>query len=245
MRRTAAAIAAAAALLAISAPAQARQLMIPSRARQLVVVSRASAQPTGGEGLATLRAYARVAHGRGWRQVFGPWEAETGSGGLVAAAARREGDHATPVGVFGFGHTIYGVDPDPGALHYRYHRLACGDWWDEDPSSERYNRFVHVPCDARPGFGGDSEALWTEAVAYRYFAVIDFNIGPIRGGPRATGSGIFLHSWTGAATAGCVALPVTRLLGLLRWLRPSLHPVIEIGTNRVLDRLGPASGRLG
>jgi len=221
----------------MSAPAQGLQLTIPRHARQLVVVSRATAQPTDGRSLATLRAYVRAARGRQWRLVFGPWDAAIGSGGLVAASRRREGDRATPVGIFGFGHTIYGTDPDPRGLHYHYHRLACGDWWDEDPSSALYNRFVHVPCGASPGFRGDSEALWTATLAYRYFVPIDFNIGPIRRGLGATGSAIFLHSWTGAATAGCVALPVMRLLRLLRWLRPSERPVIEMGPKAELASL--------
>jgi L,D-peptidoglycan transpeptidase YkuD (ErfK/YbiS/YcfS/YnhG family) len=169
--------------------------------------------------------------------TLGPWATETGSGGLVSANRRREGDDATPIGVFSFGHTIYGLAADPGGLHYRYHRLVCGDWWDEDPYSALYNRFAHVPCGVSPGFGGDSEALWTEPRAYPYFAVVDFNTGPVRRGAAATGSGIFVHSWIDAATQGCVALPRARLLAVLRWLRPAEHPVIEIGTDAELARL--------
>ncbi|HWE59464.1 MAG TPA: L,D-transpeptidase family protein [Solirubrobacteraceae bacterium] len=224
-------------LLALAASASAERLAIPRRARELVVVSSPTTDPPGSQRLATLGAYARAPRSARWRLVFGPWATETGSGRLVPAAKRREGDHATPIGVFSFGHTIYGTEADPGALHYPYRRLSCGDWWDEDPYSALYNRFVHVPCGASPGFGGDSEALWTETLAYRYFAVIDFDIGPTRGGSGAIGSGIFMHSWVYAATAGCVALPVTRLLEVLRWLRPSQHPVIEIGTDAELARL--------
>jgi L,D-peptidoglycan transpeptidase YkuD (ErfK/YbiS/YcfS/YnhG family) len=245
MRRIVAALAATVSSLVTAAPVHAQRLTIPPRTRQLVVVSAANSPGSpapGGERLATLRAYARAPGGRRWRPVFGPWEVETGSGGLVAAARRREGDRATPVGVFGFGHTIYGLEPDPGGLHYRYHRLLCGDWWDEDPSSALYNRLVHVPCGDSPAFGGNSEALWTETLASRYFVPIDFNLGPIRRGPGAPGSGIFLHSWTGAATAGCVALPTARLLRLLRWLRPSQQPAIAIGSGRVLDRRAAAPG---
>lgn len=209
---------------------------IPPVARQLVVVSSPVADPAGS--ITVLRAYAR-AGGRGsrWRLVFGPWAAEAGAGGLIAPARRREGDRATPSGVFGFGQTIYGNDADPGGLHYRYHRLVCGDWWDEDPYSPRYNRFVHVRCGVTPGFASWSEALWTETVAYPYFAVIDFNIDPTQAGAAAPGSGIFLHSWIGAPTHGCIALPAARLLTVLRWLRPAQHPVIEIGTEAELARL--------
>ncbi len=61
--------------------------------------------------------------------------------------------------------------------------------------------------------------------------------GPIVGGADALGAGIFLHSWMGTATEGCVALPASQLLQVLRWLRPHAHPVIEIGLNRELATL--------
>jgi gamma-D-glutamyl-L-lysine dipeptidyl-peptidase len=227
---------AAVALLAVArpAPAGAATLDIPASARQLIVVSSPNNDPPGY--LATLRGYQRANADSPWRPVLGPWQAETGSGHLQPAGARREGDHATPIGVFGIGATMYGIEPNPGGLHYAYHRLACGDWWDEDPFSPRYNRFVHVPCGLTPAFAAWSEPLWTETVAYPYFAVIRFNMNPIRGGTNALGSGIFLHNWVGGATEGCVALPRGELLDVLRWLKPSADPVIEIGTAAEVSR---------
>lgn len=230
--------AAAAILFTAPAPAWAVRLVIPRDADQLIVVSSPTGDPAPPQDLATLRAYARSHPSSSWRLVYGPWPAETGSGHLVAGAQRHEGDRATPIGVFAFGATVYGNDPDPGGLHYRYHRLVCGDWWDEDPYSATYNRFVHVPCGVTPTFAPGSEPLWTETRAYPYFAVIDFNVGPIRAGAGAPGSGIFLHSWLDAPTEGCVALPEARLLEVLRWLRPVKHPVIEIGTDAELATAG-------
>jgi L,D-peptidoglycan transpeptidase YkuD (ErfK/YbiS/YcfS/YnhG family) len=212
------------------------RLVIPPSADQLIVVSSPTDDPPAPGYLATLRAYDRTNALSAWRPVLGAWHAETGSGHLVPAGARREGDHATPIGVFGVGHTMYGNEPNPGGLHYAYHRLGCGDWWDEDPYSPRYNRFVHVPCGMTPGFAAWSEPLWTETVAYPYFAVIQFNLNPIRGGTNALGSGIFLHSWVGGATLGCLALPERALLEVLRWLRPSAHPIVEIGTDSEVGR---------
>jgi L,D-peptidoglycan transpeptidase YkuD (ErfK/YbiS/YcfS/YnhG family) len=219
------------------APVAAARLVVPPGARQLVVVSSPTDDPPGPQAIAELRVYVRVGHGARWRRVWGPWASETGAGHLVAADRRREGDHATPIGVFSLGHTIYGTAPDPGGLHYRYHHLVCGDWWDEDPQSRRYNRFVHLPCGTAPSFGGDSEPLWTETQAYPYFAVIDFNTGPVRRGADAPGSAIFLHSWVGSATDGCIALPRARLLRLLRWLRPAEHPMIEVASASGLARI--------
>lgn len=203
------------------------------------MVSSTTASPSAPGYLATLRTYERADNRSPWRRVFGGWRAETGAGHLLATAVRREGDGATPIGVFGIGATIYGNKANPGGLHYAYHRLACGDWWDEDPYSPSYNRFVHVRCGVTPAFASWSEPLWTETVAYPYFAVIRFNMHPVRGGIDAPGSGIFLHSWVGGATLGCVALLQSQLLRVLRWLRPSAHPVIEIGTEAQVA-LGPA-----
>ncbi len=205
-------------------------VQISAGADQLIVVWSATSDPSAPGYLATLRTYQRANSRSPWRPVFAAWQAETGSGHLLPAAARREGDHATPIGVFGIGSTMYGIDPNPGGLHYAYHQLVCGDWWDEDPYSSQYNQFVHVPCAATPSFAAWSEALWTETVAYPYFAVIRFNMSPVVSGPGALGSGIFLHSWMGTATEGCVALPEPELLEVLRWLTPSAHPVIEIAT---------------
>jgi L,D-peptidoglycan transpeptidase YkuD (ErfK/YbiS/YcfS/YnhG family) len=203
---------------------------VPRSSRELIVVTapRASA-PTG-----TLAAEVRSAPGAPWRRVLGPWPAELGRHGV--SAHRHEGDGTTPLGIFGIASTLYGNAPRPRGLRGHYRRLGCGDWWDEDPFSARYNRFVVVPCGVTPGFAADSEALWTETVAYPYLAVIEFNEHPIRRGRDAPGSGIFLHSWEGVPTAGCVAIHRSQLLTLLRWLAPSRRPVIAISVSRAESR---------
>jgi L,D-peptidoglycan transpeptidase YkuD (ErfK/YbiS/YcfS/YnhG family) len=159
--------------------------------------------------------------GNCWRRAAGPWSAHLGRSGL--SSHKHEGDGATPTGTYRIGGTMYGIAPDPG-VRFRYHRLVCGDWWDEDPSSRTYNTFRHVACGARPAFGGSSEALWRITPQYRYFAVIEYNSPPAVPG---RGSAIFLHVAAGA-TAGCVSLPEARLVRLLRWLRPAAHPRIAI-----------------
>ena len=182
---------------------------------QLVTVQ-ASAHSTTG----TLSLWTR--DGACWRRVAGPWRARLGHSGL--AARKREGDGATPTGTYRLDGTAYGIAPNPGT-HLRYHRLVCGDWWDEDPVSATYNRFRHVPCGAAPPFGGGSEALWRISPQYRYFMVVDYNASPVVAG---RGSAIFLHVAVGA-TAGCVSLPESRLVHVLRWLRPAARPVIRLG----------------
>ncbi len=148
------------------------------------------------------------------RRVAGPWPARVGRHGL--SAHHHEGDGTTPLGTYALGPVAYGLDADPG-VHLRYQRLACGDWWDEDPHSPTYNTFRHVTCGSTPSFRGASEALWRSTVAYREFAVIAYNDAPSVPG---RGSAIFLHDDTGRATNGCVSLPRPDLLRTLRWLRP-------------------------
>jgi L,D-peptidoglycan transpeptidase YkuD (ErfK/YbiS/YcfS/YnhG family) len=182
---------------------------------QLVTVS-AAPRAT----VASLSLWARS--GTCWRRVAGPWQARLGRSGL--SAHKREGDGATPTGTYRFGATVYGIAPNPG-VRFRYHRLRCGDWWDEDAASSTYNTFRHVACGATPSFGGGSEALWRIAPQYRYFAVIEYNSRPVVPG---RGSAIFLHVAVGA-TAGCVSLPEGELVQLLRWLRPAARPLIRLG----------------
>jgi L,D-peptidoglycan transpeptidase YkuD (ErfK/YbiS/YcfS/YnhG family) len=170
--------------------------------------------------VATLSLWTR--RGTCWRRVAGPWQARLGRTGL--SARKREGDGATPAGTYRFGPTMYGIAANPG-VRFRYHRLGCGDWWDEDPTSPTYNTFQHLACGVAPPFRGGSEALWRISPQYRYFAVIDYNAQPVVAG---RGSAIFLHVAVGA-TAGCVSLPEPRLVQLLRWLRPTARPLIRLG----------------
>jgi len=165
-----------------------------------------------------------------WRLAAGPWHARVGRGG--PSDRKREGDGATPTGAYAIGPTVYGIDPDP-RVRTAYHRLVCGDWWDEDPSSPGYNTFRHVACGTSPPFGGGSEALWRATVAYRQFAVIEYNVRPAVPG---RGSAIFVHDDTGGPTHGCVSLPAPQLLTLLRWLRPAARPLIVIGTAAEIRR---------
>ena len=146
------------------------------------------------------------------RTVLGPWRARVGRRGL--SAHHREGVGTTPLGTYRIGPVLYGLAPGPGG-RLRFHRLVCGDWWDEDPRSPSYNLFRHVRCGVRPPFAGGSEALWRATVAYRLFAVVEYNAARVPG----RGSGIFLHVDTGRATNGCVSVAESRLRALLGRLR--------------------------
>ena len=187
-----------------------------SHAGQLITVTAPALRSRG----ATLEYFVR--QGGCFRLAAGPYRALVGRNGL--SAHHREGDDTTPLGLFGIQSTMYGVNANPG-VDYHYHRLVCGDWWDEQSSSALYNHFVHVTCGARPAFGGGSEALWQTVPQYDYLAVIAYNRHPVVPGQ---GSAIFLHVSDAQPTTGCVSLPVSDLLRVLRALRPNLNPLIFI-----------------
>lgn len=150
-----------------------------------------------------------------------PYQAETGSGGLLPISQRVSGDHATPIGLFAFGTTVYGNSTLSPTSLYPYHHLVCGDWWDEQPGSATYDKFEHVPCGVTPTYGDDSEALWTDTEAYQHF--IDIMMPH----PPDNGAGIFLHDdTTDGYTEGCVALPAGELDAVLGWLNPSDSPYV-------------------
>jgi L,D-peptidoglycan transpeptidase YkuD (ErfK/YbiS/YcfS/YnhG family) len=209
---------------AACSPNLANRLAPTGQATQLVTVVAARRTSTQG----SVRLWRKT--GRCWLGVAGPWRAWLGQRGV--SANKHEGDRATPAGAFGFGRVMYGVAANPG-VRYGYHRIACGDWWVEDPSSPYYNRFRHVPCGSKPPFRVTSEDLSRSPTAYRHFAFIRYNAGPVVAGD---GSGIFLHASTGRPTLGCVSLPVHRLVAVLRWLRPAARPLIVIGTAAQITR---------
>jgi L,D-peptidoglycan transpeptidase YkuD (ErfK/YbiS/YcfS/YnhG family) len=185
---------------------------------QLITVEAAGLRTTH----AAVRTWRRS--GRCWRAAGGPFPARVGRNGL--RRDRREGDGTTPIGTFRIHPVMYGNLPNPGVA-FRYRRVACGDYWVEDPASPAYNTFQHVPCGRRPPFRVSEPGMWQSPGAYPYLAVIEFNMHPVVPG---RGSGIFLHAQTGVPTSGCISLRRRDLLQVLRWLSPGAGPRIAIGT---------------
>ena len=212
----------ASAVTAACPPNLAGGVATPAAATQLVTVEAKVARTTYAE----LRTWRRV--NGCWIDAAGPYTARLGRNGL--SSNRREGDGTTPTGTFRFGRTMYGNEANPG-VRFRYRRLRCGDWWDEDPTSATYNSFQHVACGTTPPFAGGSEGMWQQPRPYPYLAVVEYNMRPVVPGK---GSGIFLHAQTGSPTIGCISLRKPELQAVLRWLRPAAAPVIAIGTRAQL-----------
>jgi L,D-peptidoglycan transpeptidase YkuD (ErfK/YbiS/YcfS/YnhG family) len=205
--------------LAVACPSNVANDMRPQPAgSQLITVEAPSTSTTH----ATLRTWRRS--GGCWVAAHGPYPARVGHNGI--RRNRREGDGTTPIGTFRIGRVMYGNEPDPG-VKFRYRRLRCGDWWNEDPSSPTYNTLQRLRCGQQPPFEVKSPGMWQERTAYRHLAVVEFNMNPVVPG---RGSGIFLHAQTGGPTNGCISLRRPDLVRVLRWLRPSSAPRITIAT---------------
>ena len=210
--------------LSSTCDATADSIAATGASEQLITVIAATSSST----TASLELLSRV--GGCWHRAAGPYRAFVGLNGLTSH--KREGDDTTPMGLFAIQSTMYGVEPNPG-VHFPYHHLVCGDWWDEDSRSALYNHFVHVACGVTPHFGGDSEALWRTVPQYEYLAVVSYNRSPVVTG---RGSAIFLHVSKGNPTTGCVSIAKVDLLHVLRTLQPDQHPLIDITTEQLVGR---------
>ncbi|MFL6240786.1 MAG: L,D-transpeptidase family protein [Actinomycetes bacterium] len=172
-----------------------------------------------GTDVATLKAFEKS--GSSWRRVYGPWTAHIGRDGFAPPGSKREGDLRTPSGSYGFSF-MYGLHSDPGVRYSWRAVTGSYDVWDDDSSSARYNLWT----DTRYDDAGRNPESMAQSPAYNYSAVIAYNTSRTPG----MGSAIFLHVSTGGGTAGCVSLPTSELLDVLRWLDPAKGARIIMGT---------------
>jgi L,D-peptidoglycan transpeptidase YkuD (ErfK/YbiS/YcfS/YnhG family) len=188
----------------------------PATGAQLIVVDAAGY----GQSTAILTAYDQTA--TGWVRRFGPWTARIGRNGFAPPGAKREGDGRAPSGTYAFSF-FFGIQPNPGVA-FPYRRIdSTALVWDDDPNSANYNEWV----DTRAASAGARPEPMYDAPFYDYGAVIAYNTARTPG----LGSAIFLHVSNRDSTAGCVALPVSELLQVLRWLTPTRNPHVRMGVN--------------
>jgi L,D-peptidoglycan transpeptidase YkuD (ErfK/YbiS/YcfS/YnhG family) len=138
------------------------------------------------------------------------------------SADKREGDGASPAGIFPLVRAFYRPDriappPDTGL---GLAALRPADGWVDDPLDPQYNRLVRRPYPAR------HEAMWRADGLYDLVVEIGYNTDPIVPG---RGSAIFLHcaSPDFAPTAGCIAVARDVLLALLPLLGPQSRITIR------------------
>lgn len=153
--------------------------------------------------------------GRAWRVgrvMLGPLVLACAIGRGGCRARKREGDGATPEGVWQVRQVLYRADrqmrPRTGLP---LKAIRPDDGWCDAADDPRYNRQVRHPYPA------SAERLWREDELYDLVVVLSHNERPrLRGG----GSAIFMHVARPGLTPteGCIALPRARLALLLRLL---------------------------
>ncbi|MCA3255215.1 MAG: L,D-transpeptidase family protein [Alphaproteobacteria bacterium] len=131
-----------------------------------------------------------------------------GKGGARPAADKREGDGATPLGVWPLRAALLRPDrvtAPATALPWRW--IRPDDGWSDGAGDPAYNRPVRHP------HAFSAERLWRDDGLYDVILVLGHNDAPPVAG---MGSAIFWHCWADAKpTEGCVAIDKAELLALL------------------------------
>lgn len=122
---------------------------------------------------------------------------------------KREGDGATPVGMFRLLDLRFRPDRSafiPCRLPAR--PIRRDDGWCDDSRAPNYNRPVRLP------FRAGHEDMWRQDELYDLVIVLDYNLSPRR---KGRGSAVFFHcAGPGLSpTAGCVALSKADMRRLL------------------------------
>jgi len=162
--------------------------------------------------------------------VVGPWggrflgrrfPCSHGRGGIRPAAAKVEGDGASPAGVWRllwlYWRADRGARPVTGLA---VTPLGPQQGWAEDPADPDYNRPIRHPHT----FPADRMARGDGL--YDICAITDHNADPVLPG---AGSAIFVHLWRGPRrpTAGCIAFRRPDLEWILARWRPESRLVIR------------------
>ena len=137
-----------------------------------------------------------------------------GPTGVIAAEDKREGDGATPLGVWPMRRVLY--RPDRGAASVTglpVDAIREQDGWCDAPGDAAYNQPVTLPYPA------SAELMWREDELYDIVVILGHNDDPAVPG---MGSAIFLHCAKPnyPPTQGCVALARPDLEALLALAQP-------------------------
>ena len=152
--------------------------------------------------------------------TFGTLRVRCAVGRTGIRTDKREGDGATPAGVFPLREVLYRADRGPAPkTGLPVSTIGKQDGWSDDPKDPDYNRRVTNP------HGFHNEPLWREDALYDVLAVIGANDSPVVPG---RGSAIFLHIARSGygGTDGCVAVARADLLRVLERSGPGTEITI-------------------
>lgn len=164
-----------------------------------------------------------------WSTVYNNLSAIVGKNGIAGPGEKVEGDSKTPSGLFylgeTFGYHLLSLSKISNIrMDYRYITNSDFDKFIDDSNTpeNNYNSWVVGPTKA-----SSYEKMYRDDGLYEYGAVINYNMNPSTLG---RGSAIFMHIWGSGKTytAGCVALQIEDLIGILNWLDKAKQPQILI-----------------
>ncbi len=136
-----------------------------------------------------------------------------GRGGVIAAERKREGDGASPLGVWPIQRVLYRSDRGSAPITgLPVAAIAVDDGWCDAPNDPAYNRPVRLPYPA------SCERMWRDDEVYDIVCILGHNDPPRAG----LGSAIFLHCARPdyRPTEGCIALARADLEALLALAGP-------------------------
>ena len=146
-----------------------------------------------------------------------------GRAGVKPAADKREGDLASPIGIWPIRRLLYRPDRASAPVtELPALPIAPDDGWCDAPDDPAYNRPVKLPYPA------SAERMWRDDYLYDLVLVLGHNDDPPVSG---MGSCIFLHlARPGyAPTEGCIALARPDAVALLAVARPGDAVQIRAG----------------
>jgi len=134
---------------------------------------------------------------------------------------KKEGDLATPKGVFGLGQLYFRKDRNKSLkckLKKRVIKKNMG--WCDDIKSKKYNQEIYLP------FKYGAEKLYKKNKIYDIFINIKYNQSPV---VKGKGSAIFLHLTNKKykATKGCVAILKKDFLKILPLINRTTKIIIS------------------
>jgi L,D-peptidoglycan transpeptidase YkuD (ErfK/YbiS/YcfS/YnhG family) len=137
-----------------------------------------------------------------------------GRSGVTPAESKREGDGASPIGIWPIRQVLWRADRlARPPTHLPLIEIIPEAGWCDDPADPFYNRPVILPYPA------SHEKLWRDDRVYDVIVELGYNDDPAVPGK---GSAIFLHVARPdySPTEGCVACALPDLLALLSDAKP-------------------------
>ena len=187
-----------------------------SKNKQLIIVAATGMNKT----TATVSMHERDKNGN-WIQILSV-NGYVGKYGLVKDSERKEGCNRTPIGAYVID-KAFGIADDPGCA-IPYTKVTKDLYWSGDQrKGMHYNKMVSIKD--VPGLDKkNSEHLIDYKQPYQYCLNIGFNKKCTIG----KGSAIFLHcNSTRKYTAGCVSVPKSSMLKIMKRVKPKCVVVIN------------------